>query len=118
MLKVTDSTPGGTPAASRSDAVAALITVPALAEGAARAAQLRATLTEAAEGRLREYTLVADGLAGVVLLWRDQATAAGSLSDAWRACARQQLGAESVVEWYDAPVLLPSALTSNGTAAQ
>jgi len=23
-----------------------------------------------------------------------------------------------VVEWYDAPVLLPSALTSNGTAAQ
>lgn len=118
VLKVTDSTPGGTPAASRSDAVAALITVPALADGAARAAQLRATLTEAAEGRLREYSVVADGLAGVVLLWRDQAAAARALSDAWKARAQQELGAEPAVEWYDAPVLLPSALPGNALAAQ
>lgn len=116
VLKVTDNTPGGTPATARSEAVVALVIVPAGGDAVARAAQLRATLAADAGGLLREYTVTGDGTVGVVLLWRDQTAGEQGLSDAWRARARQGFGADIAVEWYDAPILLPSSLPANAPA--
>ena len=118
VLRVIDHTPGGTPIQARSEAVATLVTVSATGDAAARAAQLRATLAADVGGLLREYTVIADGNVGSVLLWRDQAAAAQGLGEAWRSRASQILGVEPTVESYDVPIVLPSVLPANAPIAR
>lgn len=116
VLKVVDYTSGGTAANPRSDSVVAFVTVPAGDDDGAT--QLRNSLAADMPGLLREYTVAGDGRAGVVLVWRDQAAGVQWLNDAWRARAKQSFGGEPEVEWYNAPILLPSVLPANAFAAQ
>lgn len=116
--KIIDHTPGGTPADPRSSAVATIITMTVSEQAADRAADVRATLPANPGALLREVTVAGKGTAGVVLLWRDEAAATAALDESWRKRAASSLGAEPEIEWYDAPILLPSTLPANAIPAR
>jgi hypothetical protein len=122
-LKALDHTPGGTPVDERSAAVAALITVPAVAGADAdaameRVATLRSTLGTAASGLLREMWVTGHGGVGLVLLWRNPEAGTPHLNEAWHARVARAVGAPPLVEWYYAPILLPSTMPTNGLSTR
>jgi len=107
----TDATPEGAPRAMSGDAVATLVSwpVPAGTERSALVSQLAAKLTaaNAAPGLLRQYGVITDsGRFGQLSLWASEAS------------ARQALGSPETasVEWFDTPILLPSARADNRIA--
>jgi hypothetical protein len=110
FLKVTsavDTTPGGTRADPDSPAVATLTRAASAGSATPPGPEALDALLAAdrrVPGLLRRYRLLDDqGRAGVLSLWRDAAA------------ARQQLDAASqaAAEWFDTPILLPSASPSN-----
>jgi heme-degrading monooxygenase HmoA len=113
VLAHVDHTPGRTPADPDSRSVATLWLAP-LPPGADRSQwrrQAQATAAELAQvpGLLRRYVVAADrGRVGHISLWRDEASARE-----WFNLAKGGPGAGASVEWFDTPILLPSALAEN-----
>ena len=70
-------------------------------------------------GLLRKhFVLGPDGTFGGVYLWKDEAVARAFFDDAWFERGRRTYGAQPAIEWYDAPILLPTAEASNRVAAE
>jgi hypothetical protein len=118
---VIDTTPGGTPGALRASAVATLHLIErpsGLSQTELLARFERQTLADqTTPGLLRKACLIGDdGTVGAVYLWRDQAHAQRFVEithwekspNAWRDAA--------TVEWFDAPILMPSLVPSTGAA--
>jgi Putative mono-oxygenase ydhR len=108
-----DNTPGGTPLNARSASVATLVTIP-LPAGVTREkviAEFNAALPtyQRVPGLLRKYfILTSDGRLGGVYLWDKQASADQWFSEAWQQRVRNTYGAAATMEWFDAPILLPT----------
>lgn len=107
VVAAIDTGPGGAPADPDSPAVATL-TLPSAGNASALPQPIALDALLAADqripGLLRRYRVLNDeGRPGVFSLWRDAAA------------ARQQLDAaeQAAAEWFDTPILLPSALPSN-----
>jgi hypothetical protein len=117
VLAAIDNTPGGTPADPDSSSVATLSTwpAPAGADKSRLSQQFQSGLDadRRVPGLLRRYFVVTDqGRYGHISLWRDRASA-GSVADRGKLGAAQSPDAEAVIEWFDTPILLPSALPDN-----
>lgn len=97
------------------DAVATMVTAP-IGSGDA----VPALVDTRVAGLLRGHALaVGPGRDGALLLWRDESSARRALDAAWLRRQRTRRGAAPAVEWFDAPILLPSALsTDDATAAR
>lgn len=68
-------------------------------------------------GLLRAYLIdTPDGRTGGIYLWRNEATAKRSLDADWRRRQQTVHGTAAKIEWFDAPILLPSALPANRAA--
>jgi hypothetical protein len=52
----------------------------------------------------------ADGQFGGISLWQDPASAQARLGAAWQERVQKAHGAPAHIEWFDAPILLPSKL--------
>lgn len=65
-------------------------------------------------GLLRRYAILTeDGRFGGAYLWRDETAARQWLNAAWQRKVRALYGSAPQVEWFDAPILTPSALPAN-----
>ena len=108
---------------TRDDAIATVVTLPTPA-GASREQTLRGfeaemALERRAPGLLRRYAIVTgDGRFGGVYLWRDEDAAKRWFDAAWQRKVRELYGSEPQVEWFDAPILMPSALPANRDAGR
>jgi Putative mono-oxygenase ydhR len=108
-----DNTPGGTPLNAQSASVATLVTIP-LPAGVTREkviAEFNAALPtyQRVPGLLRKYfILTSDGRFGGVYLWDKQASADQWFTEAWQQRVRSTYGAADTMEWFDAPILLPT----------
>ena len=70
------------------------------------------------EGLLRKYFIVTgDGRFGGVYLWRTRADADRWFDTAWHERVRRTYGSDAALEWFDVPILLPTATTSTPVAA-
>ena len=114
-----DNTPGGTPAARDSNAVATVVTI-ATPDGVDRdrlVAEFHAAVPtyRRINGLLRKYFVIgAEGKTfGGVYLWRDQAAADRWFNAAWHERATKTYGADPSIEWFDTPILLPTAMADN-----
>lgn len=113
VVAAVDNTPGGTPADPDSPSVATLSLAP-LPAGTERrdwARRAQQTLGEDRHvpGLLRRYLVMTDqGRVGHISLWRDKDAARQ-----WFNRSRETPGVEVTVEWFDTPILLPSALPEN-----
>jgi hypothetical protein len=110
-----DNVPGGTPAADGAGHVVTVVEIPLptwatdelLLAGFADAEPTYRTVP----GLLRKSFVRSDhGTFGGVYLWRDQAAATAWFDTAWRERVRSRFGADGSIEWFDAPILLPSRL--------
>ena len=117
-----DNSPGGTAANANSAAVVTLVEVPAPAGATAEAieAGLRAAVPahQRIPGLLRKHFTQAGGRFGGVYLWRDEASARAWFTADWHAQVRQHYGADARIEWFDAPILLPTQRAENSVPAQ
>lgn len=108
---------------TRDDAIATVVTLPTPA-GTSREQTLRGfeaemALERRAPGLLRRYAIVTgDGRFGGVYLWRDEDAAKRWFDAAWQRKVRELYGSEPQVEWFDAPILMPSALPANRDAGR
>lgn len=113
VVAALDTTPGGTPADTDSASVATLSTSPAPA-GSPRSQwagelQLALAADRQVPGLLRRYFVVTDdGRRGHISLWRDEASARQ-----WWHGLQGGPGAGMTVEWFDTPILLPTAPAEN-----
>ena len=113
VVAAVDTTPGGTPADPDCASVATLSTSPVPA-GSHRSqwageSQLALATDRQVSGLLRRYFVVTDdGRRGHISLWRDQASARQ-----WWHGMQGGPGAGMTVEWFDTPILLPTALPEN-----
>ena len=65
-------------------------------------------------GLMRKYFVISDdGRFGGIYLWDTQASADQWFNAAWHARVRTTYGAAAALEWFDAPILLPSHLADN-----
>lgn len=118
-----DNRPGGTAADSGSRSVVAVVDVrvpPGLTP--ARMHELfQQSVPEhrQAPGLLRKHFTIADGGAtfGGVYLWRDEAAARAWYDEAWQARALKGSGAAAQIQWFDAPILLPTRDAANRAPA-
>jgi hypothetical protein len=116
-----DNTPDGALSSSDSDAVSTLVTI-ATPDGIDRErliTKFKAAVPvyQKAGGLLRKYFIITDdGKFGGIYLWSDQAAAQQWFSDAWHQRVRETYGADASIEWFDAPILLPSKAASNRIA--
>jgi heme-degrading monooxygenase HmoA len=107
--------------ASIEDAVVTVVTLPT-PTGTTREQTLRGFDAEMATerrapGLLRRYAIITrDGRFGGAYLWRDEAAAKRWFDAAWQRKLRELYGSEPQVEWFDAPILMPSALPANRDA--
>lgn len=106
-----DATPEGAPRAMAGEAVATLVSwpVPAGTERSTLVSQLAAKVhaAQTAPGLLRQYGVITDnGRFGQLTLWASEAS------------AREALGTSETasIEWFDTPILLPSARADNRIA--
>jgi hypothetical protein len=68
-------------------------------------------------GLLRKaFVLDGAGRFGGVYLWASRADADRHYDSAWREDARRRYGRDAEIEWFDAPILAPSTLTTNRVA--
>lgn len=68
-------------------------------------------------GLLRGYAIDAGkGRRGEVHLWRSESAATRALDAAWQRRQRALHDSAPIIEWYDAPILLPSTLPINRAA--
>jgi heme-degrading monooxygenase HmoA len=117
VLAALVNAPGGTVMDADSPAVATLFTRPARVP-ADQAEQARQFLAAAAADRqlpglLRRYFIVTDqGRAGHISVWRDSASAQQWFNGV-RADGARSAAADAAVEWFDAPILLPSQVPDN-----
>jgi heme-degrading monooxygenase HmoA len=112
-----DNTPSGTPASTDSSAVATLVEIP-LPRGIGRErllAEFNAAVPEYQKvpGLLRKHFILSQGDSttgtfGGVYLWRDEASAKAWFNTAWHQRVTQAYGQVAKIEWFDAPILLPS----------
>lgn len=113
VVAAVDNSPGGTPADPDSASVASLSLAP-LPAGADRsqwARQVRASIedTRRVPGLLRRYVVSTEqGRVGHISLWRDMASARQSFNR-----VEEAMGADTAVEWFDTPILLPSIVPEN-----
>jgi hypothetical protein len=113
-----DNTPGGTPANAESVSVATVVSI-AIPAGIGRQRLVKEfeaaiPVYQKVPGLMRKYfTLSEDGRFGGIYLWKDQASAERWFNDAWKERVRKTYGSESVIEWFDTPILLPSKLDRN-----
>ena len=113
VVAALDTTPGGTPADLDSASVATLLTSP-IPAGSSRsqwAGESQAALATDRQvpGLLRRYFVVTDdGRRGHISLRRDEASARQ-----WWHGLQGGPGAGMTVEWFDTPILLPTALPEN-----
>jgi hypothetical protein len=71
----------------------------------------------AVPGLLRKYFVITtDGKFGGVYVWATRAAATAHYSDTWRQRAHATYGAVPTLEWFDAPILTPSADSANHVA--
>jgi Putative mono-oxygenase ydhR len=102
------------------DAVLTLVTVATPAqtsrEDLRRGFAAAAAIERNAPGLLRKYAVVANGRSGGAYLWRDEASARAWFDARWQAKMRELHGAVPQVEWFDAPILLPSTAPANRAA--
>ncbi len=114
-LRSIDNVPGGSRAADGAGNVVTLVQIPLPDWGTD---ELLLQGIDAAEptyrqvpGLLRKHFISSDhGTFGGVYLWRNQAAATAWFDAAWRERVRKRFGAEGAIEWFDAPILLPSRL--------
>ncbi len=115
---------GAEPAAAASsfdDAVVTVVTVPHPAnwspEQILRGFDTEMAIERRVPGLLRRYALLTgDGRFGGAYLWRDEAAARQWLNAAWQRKVRTLYGSAPQVEWFDAPILMPSTLQANRDA--
>lgn len=114
------ASPGAT-ASSFDDAVLTLVTVP-MPTGMSREQALRGfdaemAIERRAPGLLRRYAvLTGDGRFGGAYLWRDEVAAKRWFNATWQRKARALYDSEPQIEWFDAPILMPSTLPANRQA--
>ena len=113
-----DNTANGALASSDSKAVATVVLIPT-PTGVTRQrleAEFRAAVPvyQKVPGLLRKHFVVTDdGQFGGVYLWADKAAAHQWFSPAWHARVQQTYGQDARLEWYDTPILLPTAVADN-----
>jgi heme-degrading monooxygenase HmoA len=117
-----DNAPAGTAISADNKTVATLVLVPAPV-GVTRQRVLdefRAAVPvyQKVPGLLRKHFVVSGiGQAGAqfggVYLWRDQADAERWFDAAWQQRVRSSYGAEARIEWFDIPILTPTARPDN-----
>jgi heme-degrading monooxygenase HmoA len=105
------------------NAVVTLVTQPARDDATPNALRrgLAASLAieRQAPGLLRAYAIDAgQGRIGGVYLWRDRTAAEHWFDARWREKVRALRGEEPRIEWFDAPILMPSALAANRVAEE
>lgn len=65
-------------------------------------------------GLLRKYFIVTDdGRFGGIYLWKDAGSAQRWFNDAWKDRVLKSYGSAANIEWFDTPILLPTALAGN-----
>ena len=116
-----DNTPGGTPANPDSTAVVTLVEIPTPA-GVTREklnAEFAAAvpLYQKIPGLLRKHFTVTSTAFGGVYVWKDEASAKNWLNTAWHERVRKTYGQDAKIEWFDAPILLPTQNASNAFPA-
>jgi hypothetical protein len=99
-------------------AVVTLVTLPTPAsttrEQTLRGFEAEMAIEHRAPGLMRRYAIITgDGRFGGVYLWRDEAAANRWFDAAWRRKVNELYGSAPQVEWFDAPILMPSALPAN-----
>lgn len=113
-----DNVPGGTALDKDSGAVATVVAIP-IPPGVSRerlVQEFRAAVPQYQKipGLLRKHFVIgADASFGGVYLWKDEASARAWFSPAWTERVRATYRAEPRIEWYDTPILLPTAEPSN-----
>ena len=117
-----DNIPGGTPAQRDAGAVGTLVEIP-IPSGVTRE-RLVAEFTAAVPvyqkvpGLMRKQFTISDkGSFGGIYLWKDEAAARAWFNDAWHARVIKTYGQDAKIEWFDTPILLPSADSANQAAA-
>jgi hypothetical protein len=120
-----DNTPGGTPLNVDSSGVATLVQI-ALPAGVSQVkllAGFKAAVPtyQKLPGLLRKYFITSgDGALqqfGGVYLWRDEASAQAFFTNVWHERVRSTYGTTASIEWFDTPILLPSALGAQANIA-
>jgi len=110
-----DNIPGGTAESTDSDAVVTLVQIPVpsgmtrerLLDGFAAAVPQY----QRVQGLLRKHFILGTNAVrtfGGVYLWRDAASAQAWFNAGWHQHVVQTYGTAATVEWFDAPILLPS----------
>lgn len=118
MFENVSSATDGKNVSSVEDAVVTLVTLP-IPAGTSREQTLRGfeaemAIERRAPGLMRRYAIITDeGRFGGAYLWRDEAAAKRWLDAAWQQMATKIYGSEPRIEWFDAPILMPSALPAN-----
>lgn len=121
-----DNTPGGTPINADSTAVVTLVEIPVPA-GISRDrlnAEFVAALPvyQKIPGLLRKHFTASSGgngngnasnTFGGVYIWKDEASAKNWFNAAWHERVVKSYGQDAKIEWFDAPVLLPTQNAGN-----
>ena len=118
---VLDNT-GGAPAPGDGHAVSTLVTIrtPAGVGRERLVAEFNASLPtyRKVDGLLRKYFIVTDdGRFGGVYVWRSEADAERWFDAAWHERVRRSYGEDAAIEWFDAPILLPTKLSAAAPAS-
>ena len=116
-----DNTLGGTPANPDSTAVVTLVEIPTPA-GVSRErlnAEFAAAvpLYQKIPGLMRKHFTVTSNAFGGVYVWKDEQSAKNWFNSAWHDRVRKTYGQDAKIEWYDAPILLPTQNASNAVRA-
>jgi heme-degrading monooxygenase HmoA len=116
-----DNTPGGTGRGHEGSAVGTVveIAVPAGVSRDRMVAALKAAVPEYQQvpGLLRKHFTLSDtGTFGGVYLWQDEASARAWFSPAWQERVQRTHGQAAKIEWFQTPILLPSADADNRAA--
>lgn len=118
-----DNPPGGTALDKDSHAVVTVISIPVPA-GVTREQlieEFRAALPQyrAIPGLMRKHFVIGpDATFGGVYLWKDAGSARAWFGPAWVERVRTTYRAEPRIDWYDTPILLPSADPDNLVGAE
>jgi heme-degrading monooxygenase HmoA len=64
-------------------------------------------------GLLRKHFTVTSNTFGGVYLWKDEASAHAWFNTAWQERVRKTYGQDAKIEWFDAPILLPTQSAAN-----